>query len=566
MALQVRQMGTPAVSSFAQLYFTSVAEDTQDLLGVDYVKKLLEHPWSQLFVWVLMPLCCAGVVFWVYRTGGTDLIGNVVPVGTAASSCLIVSLLCFRLGSPWNHFSMTTALITVVFVMEMSTFERFLIKNTLRAAGTSLGIILAVISAEASDLTDHSSILQVGLCFSIFTVNATMAKTHKDIAYVFSMVSVTFAIVFFGYISKGWSVLWARGFSVLVGEFMAGCSIFTASMLKGEWHTAKSACLIVSKCDQMLSKILIAVDFAFARNMITSLAEEGEGLSQIKEQGLRKEVREFFHLDDVQELEDLKSSASSVSFATLPVDLQVAGLHSECRNLWADMQLVKSIVPHAICGHTIISELPNIGLLFDRAHPLYVQSSALAHSALVDSKVWQSEWSSLKAVRDHIQKVQEPLSRLFKLQMETLKDTSTIYEAAQSLQDKYMAAFKDISDALQAGVMSLTSVRKTMPGNAESGRRQMWRFDSFCQSLDIIIADLSSFTLLAMKLMRIKEKEPDTTVEDTLTALASAGAQQWDEAELCVGTKDDRTLLQKLINRPSAGERGSCRNEDDEGE
>jgi len=219
------------------------------------------------------------------------------------------------------------------------------------------------------------------------------------------------------------------------------------------------------------------------------------------------------------------------------------------------LELVRSVVPHVICGKQIWFELPNIGLLFDRVHPLYIQASALAHSAPVDPKVWQVEGLQLTAVRDHIQKVQEPLSRVCKLQIETMKDTSAIFETAQLLQDSYLAAFKDIADALHAGSACLTSVRKTAPPHTGSGRGLMWRFDAFCQSLDIIIAELSSLTLLSMKLMRISEDtEPGASIAHVLTALASVGAKELDEAELCLETGDAIPVLQKLMRRTITSE------------
>merc|ERR1719393_313368 len=101
------------------------------------------------------------IVIWAYNSGGMDLISNVCPIGSAVCLCVLVSLGSFYLGDPWDEFSPTTALITIVFVMEMGTFERFLIKTTLRAMGTVAGGLVAVVCAELSELMGHHTIFML---------------------------------------------------------------------------------------------------------------------------------------------------------------------------------------------------------------------------------------------------------------------------------------------------------------------------------------------------------------------------------------------------------------------
>merc|ERR1719201_3293143 len=97
----------------------------------------------------------------------------------------------------------------------------------------------------------------------------------------------------------------------------------------------------------------------------------------------------------------------------------------------------------------MFDELPNFGALIDQVQPLYVQSSALAHSALVDPKVWKKEGPKLDEVRTKIQKAQESWESLTKHQIDILKNTSRIYLAAQEMKESILATFEELATNLR---------------------------------------------------------------------------------------------------------------------
>lgn len=578
--------------SDVELHTSAIAskflQDARDVLGIDPLSKLLPHvdrarkyiPPVHSFVAqvaivtaTVVLLCC--LLLWVWRSGGQELAKVVLPVGTAVAMSVLFSLLCYRLGGFWSQFSPTTALITIVFVMEMGTFERFIIKNTLRGLGTLAGGVVAVTCAEISSLSGHYVFVMMAMCFAVFTIDAVFAKKYKEVSYIFSMVSVTFSLVFFGYLQKGWPSVWSRLFSVIMGEFIASLCMAGFSAAMGDWHSAKSASAAILKIDGILKKVIVAVDFAFARNMINSLTNEQADISHLKEHAFVPEVRDYFHLDHVNDLAELKRATSESTFATFPIDVQVSQLQTECRNAWADMQLVRGLAPYVFCGRQVFAELPNLSLIFDRVYPLYVQASAFAHSAPIEPRVWEVEGANLELIRECIQKVQEPFSNICKLQVKTLKDTGKILETAHFWRGSFLAEFKEIADALQAGSDGLAFVRKNMTCEAggisqsvsslhmlskgrTSRRDPMWRVDAFCQSLEIVIAELSSLSIIFMKILRITEDvsstnpEPEDTrgILPTFMALANMDAMDLDKANLDIKAEDITEFIQLLQRRP----------------
>jgi hypothetical protein len=190
-------------------------------------------------------------------------------------------------------------------------------------------------------------------------------------------------------------------------------------------------------------------------------------------------------------------------------------------------------------------------------HPLYVQASALAHSATIDPGVWQEEFPKVEAVREHLQNVQEPWSEICRLLVAALADTSHIMESIKGSREVFLKQFKEITDALQASNICLTNVRKALPdlsqsltGFDNSARNPLWRFDAFCQSLDIIIAELSSLACLQLKILRVDDDQGQSdAVVQTLVSLASMGARghaDLDEAKLNIVPETPVAFLEQM--------------------
>jgi len=336
------------------------------------------------------------------------------------------------------------------------------------------------------------------------------------------------------------------------------------SVASGEWHLAKSASTVVRKSDMLVSKVLVAMDCAFTRNMIQSSARpvdmktpEGqkqadEVLNQVKEYNVRPEVRDFFGLDRATDLEELCSEKQC--FSTFPVDLQVASMQSECRNAWADMRLVRSVAPHIFCGWQPFFELPNLECILDRVHPLYVQASALAHSACIEPEVFMEEGAKLEVVRGHIQKFQEPWSRICKLILATLHGHKGYLQHAETIQSEFLVCFDALAETLKAASVCLLSMRNSLP--ARSGMSvgsQPWRFDAFCQTIDVIIAELSSLAVLVMKVMKIEDSDPHQNILFTLSTLASMGEEDLVDAANMPGQEGGLLhAIQKLVSKSAS--------------
>lgn len=541
-----------ASSSFS----TKLLRDTRDVLGIDLILERMLFQTSEVVAWVLTIAFMVSIVIWAYNAGGMDLISNVCPIGSAVCLCVLVSLGSFYLGAPWDEFSPTTALITIVFVMEMGTFERFLIKTSLRALGTCVGGLVSVVAAEVSFLLGAHTIVMLGVCFGVFVSDAVMAKRHKEIAYSFAMVSVTFALVFFGYIQKGWPAVWARIISVFIGILIAFLSIVGFALADGEYRSSKSACLLVKKTDTMLKKVIVAIDFAFARNIINSVVDPEHGVARVKEQVFDKEVLDYFEFDDDCEFHELQTMAALSVFASFPVDLDTAALQAESRQISSDMQLVRSATGRF--ERTFFFELPHVEILADRVHPVYVQASALAHSAPVDVQVWQAEGSKLEEIRKHIQKAQEAWDSIFKLLGDALKDTRHVFENVEKARLDFLSLFQEIAIALQTASAGIVACRKETISKIGLGEKNhFWRFDAFCQSLDIIIAELSSFAVLSMRVFKLNEDHasPEGLCQKTtatlMTLACTAAGDDMEEAELIIQSQS--ALYQR--------QRGPIRNE-----
>jgi len=306
---------------------------------------------------------------------------------------------------------------------------------------------------------------------------------------------------------------------------------------------------------------LVAVDCAFTRNMIQGTKKvkgseqaHEEVLKQLKEYRVRPEVRDLFGLDRATDLEDL--CCERLCFSTFPVDLQVASMQTECRNAWADMQLVRTVAEHIFRGWQPFFGLPFLEGILDRIHPLYVQASGLAHSAHIEPEVFMEEGAKLEIVREHIQKFQEPWSQTCQLILQTLHGTGGFEEHAELLQSEFLVCLDALAETLKAASGCLSSVRKSLPERSGSSvGDQHCRFHTFCRSLDVIIAELSSLAVLVMQVMGIKDSDPHQSIVFTLTNLASLG-----EEDLAIAASmplQEGGLLgamQRLVT-PSAGSR-----------
>merc|ERR1711933_626761 len=87
-------------------------------------------------------------------------------------------------------------------------------------------------------------------------------------AYTFTMTRVTFSLVFYGYVRRGWVAALDRFISVFVGEAIAILCTVVFSLLFFRVVSSLSTVTIIVKSQEIFAKTLVALYFAFIRNQI----------------------------------------------------------------------------------------------------------------------------------------------------------------------------------------------------------------------------------------------------------------------------------------------------------
>lgn len=495
-AVQVTEMGTSALV----------------VLSADKTRKPLRFPDALDWIltrghalWLLTCLIGALVVAWAWQSGGGSLVRKAVPVSTAVSICVGMSLASSHMGEPYSHFSAVTALVTVVFVMEMGTLERFIVKCTLRSLGTVLGVCMAVCGAEASDLTGHHSAVIVGFCFCVFLVNAVLAKQFVPYAAAFSFASVTYALIFFGYLRQGWPAVWERFVSVIIGELTAFLVIIFFDFVC--WDLCSTLCisLLVTKAEQIFDHTLAMVDFAFARNEIAAFKigdGETDSLSGFEDRDLHKVLAAWLQLNGHPSKPDLQERMRQSAHFCDSMDSAVSGMQAECRSCWSDMSFTRSIMPAVL--HKFIGNTPDYGVLPEKVHPVYVQVSALAHATHVEPQRWASEGPRLEALRLNFRALDQPFKELFKQQAKDVAsrcDPPDAPRVAEIIRHGTAAV-----EALERARVMMQELKTAKEGGASMG---FWRFDTFVQTLSVVVADASFLLLLIITLMKVPEEKAE---------------------------------------------------------
>lgn len=473
-------------------------------------------------IWVLSPVYLFFLVWYIKGLEGWNLVQKIVPVATAVSLCIVVSRVTNHLGEPWSHFSAMTALITVVFVMDMGTFERFCIKITLRSLGTVIGGILAMIAGEFSELTKHHMMVPTGFVFFIFVGDCILAKNYGYMAYTFTMTSVTFSLVFYGYVRRGWVAAWDRFLSVFTGEGLAIISTVFFSLLFFRVVSSLSTVTIIVKAQEIFAKTLVALDFAFIRNHIHSAPDDASCL-EAQNFDYQEEVRQWFRLDKEPSASELRALAKSTIFHDLPMDVSVAALQTECRAFWSDMIFLRNLLnlaPTKIFGYEFRQKTspPNFCSLPERAHPLFVQASALAHASLIEPCVWSSLGPKLEAVRVQLQWMQKPFEQIFGYKINSIKSGRPVMDKHR---EDVLQVMTEVAGGLQKALDSLDVVRSellTNPDEVPAG--SLARFDGFCHGLGLVIADFSSLAMTCLQLTDCKENEGETRVKKIIDVLS----------------------------------------------
>jgi len=81
------------------------------------------HAWE---ITLLMPII---TITGLALTGGRSLLKKTLPFGTAVSICLFLRAVGDFMQPPWNRFQASTAIVTVVLLMEPGSLSRNFLKT-----------------------------------------------------------------------------------------------------------------------------------------------------------------------------------------------------------------------------------------------------------------------------------------------------------------------------------------------------------------------------------------------------------------------------------------------------
>eukprot|EP00913_Durusdinium_trenchii_P003132 g2894.t1 len=152
------------------------------------------------------------------------------------------------MAAPWNRFQASTAIVTVVLLMEPGiTLER-LILNEARP-----------LRLEFASLEDPVQICS--FCFAVFTIFGTFQVLRGHLSFMFSAMCISCAAVMFGFMVSGWVLIHAQVVSVLVGEIISlVCSLFFELVLGDPSGGPWSLVHLVKSCKDILDQTHTAVE------------------------------------------------------------------------------------------------------------------------------------------------------------------------------------------------------------------------------------------------------------------------------------------------------------------
>jgi len=223
------------------------------------------------------------------------------------------------------------------------------------------------------------------------------------------------------------------------------------------------------------------------------------------------EVVESLQLDKTSSMKDIQSHCWDTSFQSLPVDVATTGLYSECKQLWHDVVYVRSSLPE-MCGARVLFDLPNLGLLMGIIHPLYVQASAVAHSAPVEPSIWREESHDLHLARKELQQVQKLWSELSNILLPSFANARFFFARTEESSPAFFDAFKQITESLER--MS----RRLKEQTSKAGKERQ-RFNAFSQNIEFLRADISHLTYVLLRMLRL-DNMPEFASSDIPKRLA----------------------------------------------
>eukprot|EP00929_Paragymnodinium_shiwhaense_P043901 TRINITY_DN22539_c0_g1_i1.p1 TRINITY_DN22539_c0_g1~~TRINITY_DN22539_c0_g1_i1.p1 ORF type:complete len:573 (-),score=112.83 TRINITY_DN22539_c0_g1_i1:116-1834(-) len=458
---------------------------------------------------------------WVVGRGGLSLLRLTQPIGLAVALCILTRCLTARMPSPINCYQPGSAMITVIFMMETGvTLERILIRVTLRTIGTLIGAVASIAGALLITLLGHDPLVAASFSCAVFVICAVLAKEKAATSYIWTVVQVTYSLVFFGFVLKGWDFLWGRMISVFVGEIISVLSNLFMNSVCNDIRQSLSQVHIVLATGQIIDKALVSVDFVCLRGEVSTLPE-GKQLSEesVGPVSTRGDY-EYYNLKvENTNIEALRDQIEAQPFGQKLASDESA-LTVKCSACWADIQMMRWFL-RSSCLDLLFgrSEL-DYNVLPQKAHLVFMRSAALVHVEPMDGQDWKGASMHLQKLREEFQTLGHPLRQLFngfptqQAQDESivplLQAVATGLVSSQRLlglvwQDWKAAAVAGLKEDLLNGEGDAVPSVRQIPQQLRCGSRRA----AFCYNLELVISELAEFVSLYTSVLQVPPKHAE---------------------------------------------------------
>eukprot|EP00434_Breviolum_minutum_P004254 symbB.v1.2.003749.t3/scaffold191.1/size276526/14 len=447
------------------------------------------HAWE---ITLLMPII---TITGLALTGGRSLLKKTLPFGTAVSICLFLRAVGDFMQPPWNRFQASTAIVTVVLLMEPGiTLERLLLKFLQRLAGTCCGSILAVIMALCLEVVGKELIkissfflalntsslldlvltwdlsrrsqepLQIGcFCFTVFTMSGTFQVLRSSLSLMFSAMCISCAAVMFGFMLSGWVLIHAQ----------------------------------VKASKEILDRTRTAIDLVFTKHQATCLSGSTSRAQQFRRGGRSRTL-----------------SGSLLDLLTRPARLGAleddeAALAGRCRSCLSDMaslSMFTNCIQESWFFTASAEKQVTYDLLPQQIHGLFLQACALAHVTPLKAEVWRRAGASF-------QKVRVSLS----VALESLKFILECLNIFGSAGDNRFDPLERLCGALEDARSELQHAWKA--SKTQDGGNSLHSAAALCQGFDSLVVQMASFALFYLQRLKVETKEGE--LQERLSQLMS---------------------------------------------
>lgn len=525
------------------------------------------------------PCVALGLVLGVRHFFGQPIFRQSLPMAVGVASCALIGLY-----APVKHYSPTTAMVTVVVVMELTTLEKFIIKCSLRMVGTLAGVTAALVCACFSDLFDHHPAVITAVFFIVVAIAGTLSKKYPGISYIFVMISITFALVYSGYVQEGWATMWGRLCSVIVGAFVAFWSVLALHAVFQDVTKSLALVVVLGRAERIFALALVSMDMSFMQNEARWADAEGEEV-EIEASTVQKEVREFFKLEERPSAEKLCTLGEALELRQVSMDTSAIAMWMQCQSGCQDIDLFRKMLMMSV------PTLPNYTMLVERVHLFLIQAVALGHSGQVEARYWALVAPLIRKVREKIAASQSsfqvvwqrtfseavretlcyPTPELHERVLEAMREVARLMASARKILRKIEEWEDTVTDddgscdrPLSDGAAPHLGQARTGRGHGQHGhygsappdhvprvspldsttvRKHALRssrcLNSFIHSVDLMVVELSILGMMTLKAMGIAGDQA-ASIYKNLLGLTGAGSSS-------LGTTRDAAIMEECI-------------------